>query len=179
MTCRFTADGGKVSLLGYGAMRLPTVDGKHANGWASGSSDAPIDQELFNRQVKLLLDSGVNYFDTSPAYCRGQSEKCLGTALAASGRSRDSYFIATKLSNFSPQQYPLDEAKKMFANSLKFLRTDYVDFYLMHAIGNGGFDTFSKRYIENGALDWCCELRERRAVRHLGFSFHGDPKAFE
>ena len=179
MTCRFTVDGGKVSLLGYGAMRLPTVDGKHANGWASGSSDAPIDQELFNRQVKLLLDSGVNYFDTSPAYCRGLSEQCLGTALAASGRSRDSYFIATKLSNFSPQQYPLDEAKKMFANSLKLLRTDYVDFYLLHAIGNGGFDAFSKRYIENGALDWCCELRERRAVRHLGFSFHGDPKAFE
>jgi len=179
MTCRFTIDGKKVSLLGYGAMRLPTVDGRHANGWASGSSDAPIDQELFNSQVKLLLDGGVNYFDTSPAYCRGLSEQCLGTALAASGRSRDSYFIATKLSNFAPQQYPLAEAKKMFANSLKFLRTDYVDFYLLHAIGNGGFGAFSKRYLENGALDWCCELREQRKIRHLGFSFHGDPKAFE
>ena len=72
---------------------------------------------------------------------------------AKSGRSRESYFIATKLSNFSPKQYPLDEAKKMFANSLKFLRTDYVDFYLLHAIGNGGFGAFSKRYVENGALE--------------------------
>ena len=54
MTYRFTADGHKVSLLGYGAMRLPTVDGKHANGWASGASSADIDQELVNRQVKML-----------------------------------------------------------------------------------------------------------------------------
>ena len=179
MTTRFTVDGRKVSLLGYGAMRLATVDGKHANGWAAGSSKAEIDQPLLNRQVKALLDGGVNYFDTSPAYCRGESERRLGEALAASGYSRDSYHVATKLSNFAPQQYPLAEAKKMFANSLKFLRTDYVDFYLLHAIGNGGFETFSKRYIENGAIDWCCEQREKRVVRHLGFSFHGDPKAFE
>ena len=179
MTYRFTADGQKVSLLGYGAMRLATVDGKHANGWAAGSSAAQIDQELMNRQVKALLDGGVNYFDTSPAYCRGESERRLGEALTKSGYARKDYFIATKLSNFAPRQYPLDEAKKMFAESLKFLRTDYVDFYLLHAIGNGGFETFSKRYLENGALDWCCEQREKRVIRHLGFSFHGDPKAFE
>ncbi|MBR2838885.1 MAG: aldo/keto reductase [Kiritimatiellae bacterium] len=179
MTYRFTADGHKVSLLGYGAMRLPTVDGKHANGWAAGASSAEIDQNLLNGQVKKLLDGGVNYFDTSPAYCRGESERRLGEALAASGYDRKDYFIATKLSNFAPQQHPLEEAKKMFASSLRFLRTDYVDFYLLHAIGNGGFKTFSQRYLENGALDWCCEQRERRVVRHLGFSYHGDPKAFE
>ena len=179
MTYRFTADGQKVSLLGYGAMRLATVDGKHANGWAAGASSAQIDQELMNRQVKAMLDGGVNYFDTSPAYCRGESERRLGEALAKSGYARKDYFIATKLSNFAPRQYPLDEAKKMFGNSLNFLRTDYVDFYLLHAIGNGGFETFSKRYLENGALDWCCEQREKRVIRHLGFSFHGDPKAFE
>ena len=179
MTYRFTVDGRKVSLLGYGAMRLATVDGRHANGWASGASSAEIDQEMLNRQVKLMLDGGVNYFDTSPAYCRGESERRLGEALAKSGYARDSYHVATKLSNFAAQQYPIAECRKMFANSLRFLRTDYVDFYLMHAIGNGGFKTFSKRYIENGAADWCCELREKRAIRHLGFSFHGDPKAFE
>ena len=179
MTYRFTADGHKVSLLGYGAMRLPTVDGKHANGWAPGASSADIDQELVNRQVKMLLDGGVNYFDTSPAYCRGESERRLGEALAKSGYSRKDFFIATKMSNFAPQQYPLAECRKMFENSLKALRTDYIDFYLLHSIGNGGFSTFSKRYIENGALDWCLEQREKRVIRHLGFSYHGDPKAFE
>ena len=179
MTYRFASDGRKVSLLGYGAMRLATVDGKHANGWAAGSSSAAIDQELVNRQVKMLLDGGVNYFDTSPAYCRGESERRLGEALTKSGYNRKDFFIATKLSNFAPRQYPLDEAKKMFANSLKFLQTDYIDFYLLHSIGNGGFGTFSKRYIENGAADWCLEQREKRTIRNLGFSFHGDPKAFE
>ena len=179
MTYRFASDGRKVSLLGCGAMRLATVDGKHANGWAAGSSSAAIDQDLMNRQVKMLLDGGVNYFDTSPAYCRGESEWRLGEALAKSGYDRKDFFIATKLSNFAPRQYPLKEAKKMFANSLKFLRTDYIDFYLLHSIGNGGFGTFSKRYISNGAADWCLELREQRKIRNLGFSFHGDPKAFE
>ena len=179
-----SSDGKRVSLLGYGAMRLPTVDGRHATARRGGKrqegySDAAIDQEHLNRQVAYMLDHGVNYFDTSPAYCRGESEGALGKALAASGRARGEYLIATKLSNFAPVQYPLAECKKMFEDSLKNLRTDYIDNYLLHSIGNGGFATFEKRYLTNGALDWCCELREQKRIRNLGFSFHGDPKAFE
>ena len=180
MTTRFAVDGRKVSLLGYGAMRLPTVDGGHANGWAKdGYSESGIDQKLLDAQVKYMLDHGVNYFDTSPAYCRGDSEACLGRALKASGYARGDYVVATKLSNFAPQQYPLDECKKMFEKSLEFLQTDYIDNYLLHSVGNGGFKTFSQRYLENGALDWCVKLREEKRIRNLGFSFHGDPKVFE
>ena len=169
-----------MSLLGYGAMRLPTTDGGHANGWApDGYSNAEIDQATLDAQVKTMLEHGVNYFDTSPAYCRGESERRLGEALAKSGFKRSDYMIATKLSNFAPQQYPLEECKKMFEASLRFLRTDYIDNYLLHAIGNDGFATFSKRYLENGALDWCVELRREGRIRNLGFSYHGDPKAFE
>lgn len=180
MFCRMLSDGRKVSVLGYGAMRLPTVDGGHANSWAkSGYSESTIDQEMLDRQIRYLLEHGVNYFDTSPAYCRGESERRLGDALAKSGFARKDYFIATKLSNFAPSQYPLDACRKMFENSLRFLRTDYIDNYLLHSIGNDGFATFSKRYLENGALDWCAELRREKRIRNLGFSFHGDPKAFE
>ena len=180
MTTRFTVDGRKVSLLGYGAMRLPTVDGGHANGWAKdGYSESGIDQKLLNAQVKYMLDHGVNYFDTSPAYCRGDSEACLGRALKASGYARGDYIVATKLSNFAPQQYPLAECRKMFEKSLEYLQTDYIDNYLLHSVGNGGFKTFSQRYLENGALDWCVKLREEKRIRNLGFSFHGDPKVFE
>ena len=180
MTTRKTKDGKAVSLLGYGAMRLPTTDGGHANGWApDGYSNAEIDQATLDAQVKTMLKHGVNYFDTSPAYCRGESERRLGEALAKSGFKRSDYMIATKLSNFAPQQYPLEECKKMFEASLRFLRTDYIDNYLLHAIGNDGFATFSKRYLENGALDWCVELRREGRIRNLGFSYHGDPKAFE
>ena len=180
MTTRFTIDSCKVSLLGYGAMRLPTVDGGHANGWAKqGYSESGIDTAQVNEQVKYMLEHGVNYFDTSPAYCRGESEGVLGAALKASGYPRESYVIATKLSNFAPQQYPLDACKTMFEKSLEYLQTDYVDNYLLHSIGNGGFDTFSKRYLENKAVDWCAQLREQKRIRNLGFSYHGDPKAFE
>lgn len=179
MTYRTTTDGKKISLLGYGAMRLPTVDGGHANGWVpNGYSTTNIDQELVERQVKYLLDHGVNYFDTSPAYCRGESEARLGKALAESGYDRKDYVIATKLSNFAPQQYPLEKCKEMFEKSLAYLRTDYIDNYLLHSVGNGSFETFEERYVKNGAADWCLSLREAGRIRNLGFSYHGDPKAF-
>lgn len=166
MTSRFSDGGRRISLLGYGAMRLPVKGGE-------------IDQEQLNRQVKLMLDGGINYFDTSPAYCRGRSEASLGKALKASGYARKDYVIATKLSNFASSQFPLEKCKEMFENSLKALQTDYVDNYLLHSIGNNGFQTFSKRYLENGALDWCVRLREEGRIKNLGFSYHGDPKTFE
>ena len=180
MTSHYTVEGKRASLLGYGAMRLPTIDGGHANAWSpEGYSRTGIDQDLMNRQIKTLLDAGVTYFDTSPAYCRGESERRLGEALQASGYPRESYIIATKLSNFAPQQKSLDACKKMFEDSLKYLQTDYIDNYLLHAIGNGGFREFESRYLTNGALNWCVELRKQGKIRHLGFSYHGDPKAFE
>ncbi len=180
MTTRFELDGKKVSLLGYGAMRMPTVDGGHANGWVKeGYSQSGIDEALVAEQVKLMLDQGVTYFDTSPAYCRGNSERILGDALKKSGYAREDYILATKLSNFAPQQYSLEACKQMFENSLKYLQTDYIDNYLLHAIGNGDFETFSKRYLENGAADWCLSLREQGRIKNLGFSYHGDPKTFE
>ena len=166
MTSRFSDGGRRISLLGYGAMRLPEKGGE-------------IDQEHLNRQVKLMLDGGINYFDTSPAYCRGRSEAALGKALKASGYARKDYAIATKLSNFASSQFPLEKCRAMFENSLKALQTDYIDYYLLHSIGNNGFATFSKRYLENGALDWCVRLREQGRIRNLGFSYHGDPKTFE
>lgn len=82
----------RVSLLGYGCMRWPTV----SNNSARDSSD-DIDQETVNKLVDVAIAHGVNYFDTSPAYCKGRSERATGIAL--SRYPRDKYFIATKLSN--------------------------------------------------------------------------------
>ena len=180
MTTHYTLDGLKVSLLGYGAMRLPTADGGHANSWAKeGYTAAAIDQALLNRQVKRMLDGGVTYFDTSPAYCRGESEAALGKALKASGYPRKGYVVATKLSNFAPRQYPLAACKAMFEASLKALQTDTIDNYLLHSVGNGGFETFKKRYVENGAADWCAELRAQGRIKKLGFSYHGAKAALD
>ena len=177
MTYRTDSHGENVSLLGYGMMRLPTVDGKHANGWAKGASNNAIDQDLVNRQIDYALAHGVNYFDTSPVYCRGESERVTGIAL--SRHPRETYRIATKLSNFHPSFHSFEKSKEMYEQSFKALQTDYIDYYLLHSIGNDGFETFSKRYLENGVLDWLTGEREKGRIRNLGFSFHGDPRAFE
>lgn len=166
-----------VSLLGYGAMRLPTKDGGHANSWnKDGYSDAGIDQERFNAQVKLMLEGGVNFFDTSPAYCRGESERRLGEALAASGYPRESYVLSSKLSNFSKNQWSAEKSKEMFENTLKNLRTDYIDIYLLHSVAGGEFEN---RFVKNGMLDWLFEQKKLGRIRKLGFSIHGDFPRFE
>ena len=162
--------GEKVSLLGYGWMRLPTQ---------KIENEDVIDQEQVNRLCKYALDHGVNYFDTSPAYCRGKSEESLGIALEKSGYRRDQYYIATKLSNFSPSQYSLEAGKEMFENSLKYLKTDYVDYLLLHAIGGGGMQNLHQRYLDNGLLDWLMEQREAGRIKNLGFSFHGDVAVYD
>ena len=127
-----------VSLLGYGMMRLPVEGG----GSGRENPDADIDQEMVNRQVDYAIDHGVNYFDTSPAYCQGRSEHCTGIAL--SRHPRNKYFIATKLSNFSPASWPRKESIAMFENSLKELQVDYIDYLLMHGTGMGAQDSNGK-----------------------------------
>ena len=176
MTMRTDAHGEKVSLLGYGMMRLPTVDGGHANTHHGGST-APINREEVYAQVDAALDHGVNYFDTSPAYCRGESEGITGDALARHPRER--YRIATKLSNFAPSQYPIEKSRELYERSRKLLRTDVIDYYLLHAVGMGGFEAFKRRYVENGALEFCLRERDAGRIRNLGFSFHGDKRAWE
>ena len=179
MTYRVNPNSGdKVSLLGFGMMRLPV----QAGGTARENPDSPIDQEAVNEMVDYALAHGVNYFDTSPAYCRGQSESSTGIALAR--HPRKSYFIATKLSNFSPDTWSSKESKAIFERSLKYLQTDYVDYLLLHGIGmsGGGKDgigAFYGRYMDNGMLDWLVEQKEKGRIRNLGFSYHGDIKVFD
>lgn len=175
--------GDKVSLLGYGMMRLPMRKKK------KGEEEAPdvIDQEQVNRLVDYALEHGVNYYDTSPAYCQGKSEESTGIALARHKRSE--YFIATKLSNFAPETWSRKRSIEMFNNSLKYLKTDYIDYLLLHAIGGtsrnssgeslDSLQTFNARYMDNGILDWLVGQQKAGKVRNLGFSYHGDIAIFD
>jgi len=167
--------GDRVSILGYGMMRLPV------EGDLSGreNPDAPIDQELVNKEVDFAIEHGVNYFDTSPAYCQGRSETATGIAL--SRHPRDKYYIATKLSNFDPSTWPLEESQKMFHNSLKELKVDYIDYLLLHSVGGGkdAIEEFNGRFMDNGLLDWLVEQKEAGKIRNLGFSYHGDIAVFD
>ncbi|MBR1520597.1 MAG: aldo/keto reductase [Bacteroidaceae bacterium] len=159
--------GDKISLLGYGMMRLPF-------------KERQIDQELVNEEVKYALEHGVNYFDTSPHYVGGRSESSLGTALKASGFPRKSFFVATKMSNFGEPEWPLEKSIEMYHKSFEYLQVDYIDYYLLHGIGMGsGMETFQKRFIDNGLLDFLLKEREEGRIRNLGFSYHADIAVFD
>ncbi|MBQ8128034.1 MAG: aldo/keto reductase [Prevotella sp.] len=151
--------GEKISLLGFGMMRLPK------------------EQEEVNRLVDHALAHGVNYFDTSPMYGGGRNEAVTGEAL--SRHPRESYYVATKMSNYNEAIWPLEESKKMYYNSFKQLRVDYVDYYLLHGIGQGGMKNLHGRFLDNGLLDFLVEERKAGRIRHLGFSYHGDVEAFD
>lgn len=163
----------KVSLLGYGCMRWPDT-----SGGAGRDPNADLDQDTINRLVDYAIEHGVNYFDTSPAYCIGRSERATGIALKR--HPREKFFIATKLSNFAPSTWSREASLAMYHNSFKELQVDYIDYLLLHGVGMGnGMDEFKARYIDNGVLDFLLSEREAGRIRNLGFSYHGDISVFD
>ena len=160
-------NGDEVSVLGFGCMRWPMID--------DGKGGRIIDQEAVNEMVDYALEHGINYFDTSPAYLMGQSEKAAGEAL--SRHPRESYFIATKLSNFGDQSP--EASIQMYHDSFEQLKTTYFDYYLLHSIGRGGKDAFNHRYVENGMIDFLRAEKAAGRIRNLGFSFHGAKHEFD
>lgn len=168
MTYRTSKRGDKVSLLGYGCMRWPTLPAPSGDGNV-------IDQDAVNRLIDYAFEHGVNYYDTSPVYVQGWSEKSTGIALKR--HPRDKMFIATKLSNF--KNWTRENSIAMYKQSFKDLQTDYIDYYLLHSVGNGGMETFKARYIDNGMIDYLLKEREAGRIRNLGFSFHGTQEVFD
>lgn len=169
MTYRIsTTQKDRVSLLGYGCMRWPTIPSP------DGKGDI-IDQDAVNELVDYAIAHGVNYFDTSPVYVQGWSEKSTGIALKR--HPREKLFIATKLSNFS--NYSRENSIAMYRKSFEDLQTDYIDYYLLHSIGGGGTEAFKARYINNGMIEFLLKEREAGRIRNLGFSFHGSVDTFD
>ncbi len=161
-------NGEQVSLLGYGCMRWPTLPSPDGDGNV-------IDQEAVNELVDYAIAHGVTYFDTSPVYVQGWSEKSTGIALKRHPRNKIQ--IATKLSNFS--NFTRENSLAMYRQSFEDLQVDYIDYYLLHSIGNGGIETFRARYIDNGMIDFLMAEREAGRIRNLGFSFHGTVSVFD
>lgn len=182
MSYRRNAHGDKVSLLGYGSMRLPLVQEGSAR-----EKEGEIDVEAVKRHIAFAFSHGVNLVDTAPPYCQGRSEGVMGEVLSA--YPRDSYFLSTKLSNFTAETWGLEASKGIFRHSLEALRTDHVDYLLMHACGMpakdlqgnelDGMQAFHRRFVKNGMLDFLLEEREAGRIRNLGFSYHGDVRVFD
>ncbi len=149
----------ETSLLGYGCMRFP-VDEK-------GNID--------EAKAELLLDTamagGVNYIDTAYPYHGGQSEPFVGRVLQKYDRA--SYFLATKLPVW--QVNSIEDADRIFFDQLKRLQTEYVDFYLLHALGKERW----RAMVRLGVVDRLLALKAQGKIRYLGFSFHDDYEVFE
>ena len=166
MTMRMGLTDDSVSILGYGCMRWKMKNAPDGNGQI-------VDQEDVNHLVDYALEHGVNYFDTSPVYLQGQSEKALGKALHR--HPRNSYLVATKLSNFSNSTF--ENSVLMYQKSREYLQVETIDYYLLHSISNA--DAYRKRFVENGMIDFLLKEKEAGHIRHLGFSFHGDKECFD
>ena len=153
----------KASALGFGCMRLPTLDGK--------LNSANIDEPEAIRMIRHAIDNGVNYLDTAYPYHEGQSEVVVGKALKDGYRERVK--IATKLPVWLVKGP--DDFDKYLDEQLKKLETDHVDFYLLHALNQSVWRDVVLKYDLLAKAE--AALADGR-IRHLGFSFHGDYAAF-
>ena len=154
-----------IGVLGYGCMRWPMTKDDRGNDI--------IDQEAVNSLVDEALAHGVNYFDTSPVYLRGDSERA--TAEALNRYPREKWLLATKLSNFADASY--ENSVKMYRRSLETFKTDHIDYYLLHSIGSA--EDFKRRFEDTGIMQFLLKEREKGTIRHLGFSIHSHKEGFD
>lgn len=154
-----TKNGDELSALGFGCMRFPM----------NGNS---IDWPRSIAMIRDCIEKGVNYFDTAYFYNGGKSETLLGEAL--SGGYRERVKIATKLPPFMVSK--LEGAKKILETQLTKLRTDYIDYYLLHMLSDKA--TFD-RMVSIGVMEWLEQLKKEGTIKNIGFSFHGSKSDFE
>ena len=147
----FGNTGIKMSALGFGAMRLPMTDGSTVN------------YELATPLMQRAFELGVNYIDSAPYYCGGDSEVAVGKALKG---WRDKVYLSTK---YPTEGASADDLREKLENSLKKLDTDYIDFYHMWGINIG---TMARINPKGGVLDAVRKAQEEGLIRHLSFSFH-------
>lgn len=149
--------GNEISILGFGCMRFTQKSGK-------------IDIEKAEREIMAAYHAGVNYYDT--AYVYPGSEEAVGTIFQRN-HIRDKIKIATKLPHYLIQNP--NSMDKYFNEQLRRLKTDYIDYYLMHMLTD--VDTWN-RLKALGIVEWLEEKKQSGAIRQIGFSYHGNSDTF-
>lgn len=146
----------KLSSLGFGAMRLPVIDGDNSR----------IDERKAFELFDLAYERGVNYFDTAWNYHDGSSEPVLGRALARYDRS--SFHLSSKFPGWDAANFPRTE--EIFNEQLRRCGVEYFDFYLLHSVKNSNLES----YLTEGerTVEYLLKQREAGRIRHLGFSCH-------
>nr|WP_330369150.1 aldo/keto reductase [Butyrivibrio sp. AC2005] len=147
-----------LSGLGFGAMRLPVVNG----------NDAEINRDEAKKMVDRAMTAGINYYDTAFGYHDGNSEIVMGEIL--SGYPRDSYYIATKFPGYDLSNMP--KVKEIFEKQLEKTGMEYFDFYLFHNVCEMNINQYlDPKY---GIFDYLMEQKKNGRIKHLGFSCHGE-----
>ena len=157
MNYRTDRYGNELSILGFGCMRFPQKMGR-------------IDMEETEREIMTAYQAGVNYYDT--AYIYPGSEAALGE-IFEKNNIREKVYIATKLPHYLIKS--VADMDKLFAEELRRLRTDYVDYYLMHMLTD--MDTWN-RLKSLGIEEWITQKKASGAIRQIGFSYHGNSEMF-
>lgn len=155
--------GDNIARLGFGAMRLPIIDGDASN----------VDQATLDAMVDTAIKAGVNYFDTAYPYHGGMSEIALGRSLAR--YPRGSYFFATKYPGH--QIADTYDPAAIFEEQLTKCGTEYFDFYLLHNIYEASIEVYLDE--QWGIADYFVEQKKNGRIRHLGFSCHGRPETLK
>ena len=148
----------KLSLLGFGCLRFQKKQGT-------------IVMEEANRQIMNAIEHGVNYFDT--AYVYGGSEEALGQVLFQN-QCREKVYIATKLPHYFIKKQ--EDMERYFKEQCKRLKTDYIDYYLIHMLPDRG--TF-ERLLKLGVFEWLEEKKKKGIIHNIGFSYHGNTSSFQ
>ena len=149
--------GNDISILGFGCMRFPRKAGR-------------INMKETEKEIMTAIEQGVNYFDT--AYIYPGSEATLGEILEKNG-VRDKVYIATKLPHYLIKSR--EKMDSLFAEELKRLRTEHVDYYLMHMLA----DTATWERLKTlGIEEWLAEKKKSGQIRQVGFSYHGNSEMF-
>lgn len=155
--------GDNIARLGFGAMRLPIIDGDASN----------VDQATLDAMVDTAIKAGINYFDTAYPYHGGMSEIALGRSLAR--YPRDSYFFASKYPGH--QIADTYDPAAIFEEQLTKCSTEYFDFYLLHNIYEASIEVYLDEHW--GIADYFVEQKKNGRIRHLGFSCHGRPETLK
>ena len=148
----------ELSQLGFGAMRLPVIDG----------DDAKIDVPKTMRMVEYAMDHGINYYDTAWGYHGEHSEEVMGEALRR--YPRDSYYLADKFPGYDLANIP--KVKEIFEEQLNRTGMEYFDFYLLHNVCEMNVEQYLDP--QYGIMDHLLEQKQAGRIRYLGFSTHGE-----
>lgn len=158
---KMTKDNIELSQLGFGCMRFPTIDG----------DSGKIDKKLSTEMLHYAIDNGVNYIDTAYPYHQGTSEKFVGEALE--GGYREKVYLASKLPVWLTDEY--EDFEKYLDEQLENLKTDRIDFYLLHALSRERFD----KIVDLKIFDFLEEAKRKGKIKYAGFSFHDELDVFK